>query len=235
MVNHDARPVGRELVDLSQPIANGMFHSPRYPAPAITKLSSIDTDGMSITHASFHAHTGTHVDAPSHFIPGSESITEISLDRFVGEGIVVSVHRRAREEIPATDVVPQVEAFGPDAMVCLHSGWDTKYATAAEYAQYPFLSLDLAHALVELQVRMLALDTPSPDMPNGPRPPYFNWPVHRVLMEGGVLITEQVTRLDLIRGRRFRLHALPIALARSDGAPARVVAELRGADHLVAP
>ena len=114
-------------------------------------------------------------------------------------------------------MVPQVEAFGPDAMVCLHSGWDTKYGTAAEYAQYPFLSLELAHALVELQVRMLALDTPSPDMPDGPRPPHLNWPVHRVLMEGGVLITEQVTRLDLIRGRRFRLHALPIALARSDG------------------
>ncbi|WP_270889228.1 cyclase family protein [Pedococcus sp. 5OH_020] len=226
MDNNDAWPVGRELVDLSQPIENGMFHSPRYPAPTITKLSSIDTDGMSITHASFHAHTGTHVDAPSHFVPGGESITEVSLDRFVGDGIVVSVHRQAGEEIPAFDVAPQVEAFGPDAMVCLHSGWDSRYGTATEYEQFPFLSLDLAHALVGLRVRMLALDTPSPDMPDGSRPEYFDWPVHRILMEGGVLITEQLTGLDLIRGRRFRLYALPIALAGSDGAPARVVAEL---------
>jgi arylformamidase len=216
----------RDLVDLSQPIANGMFHNPRYPAPKIRKLSSIETDGMSITHASVLSHTGTHVDAPSHFIPGGESITEISLDRFVGNGIVVSVDRQASEEIPADDVVPQVAAFGPHAMLCLHSGWDCKYADPTEYSQYPYLSLDLAHALVDLQVRMLALDTPSPDMPAGRRPSHFDWPVHKVLMRGRVLITEQVARLDLVKGRRFRLHALPIALASSDGAPARVVAEL---------
>jgi kynurenine formamidase len=47
-------------------------------------------------------------------------------------------------------------------------------------------------------------------------------------MQGGVLITEQVARLDLLRGLPFRLYALPIALAKSDGAPARVVAELQG-------
>jgi kynurenine formamidase len=115
---------GRELVDLSHHIKNDMFHSPEYPAPSITQLTSIDTHGMSITHASFHAHTGTHVDAPSHFIRGGESITEISLDRFVGDGLMVSIYRQAGEEIPASDVVPQVRAFGPNAMLCLHSGWD---------------------------------------------------------------------------------------------------------------
>jgi arylformamidase len=224
--SHDPIMMSRPFVDLSQPLENGMFHSRRCPAPEIKRLSSIETDNISITHVSFLAHTGTHVDAPSHFIPGGESITDISLNRFVGDGIVVSVDRQAGEEIPADDVIPQVEAFGSHAMVCLHTGWDTKYGDSAEYSQYPYLSLDLAHTLVKLQVRMLALDTPSPDMPDGPRPPQFDWPVHRVLMQGGVLITEQVTRLNMVRGRRFRLHALPIALAKSDGAPARVVAEL---------
>lgn len=224
--------VGSQLVDLSQSIDNGMFHSPRYPPPEIRQLSTIEADGMSITHASFLAHTGTHVDAPSHFVTGGESISEISLDRFVGEGIVVSIERKAGEEIPAGDVVPQVQAVGPHAMVCLHSGWDRKYAESSEYSRHPFLSLDLAHALVDLQVRMLVLDTASPDMPAGHRPPHFNWPVHRVLLQGGVLITEQVARLDLLRGQRFRLYALPIALAKSDGAPARVIAEL-GDDHRV--
>jgi arylformamidase len=118
-------------------------------------------------------------------------------------------------------------------MVCLHSGWDSKYADPSKYSQHPYLSLDLAHALVDLQVRMLAVDTPSPDMPDGARPANFNWPVHRVLMQGGVLIAEQVARLDLVRGKRFRLLALPIPLAKSDGAPARVVAELHDDDQRV--
>jgi arylformamidase len=215
------------FVDLSQPIANGMFHSRRYSPPELRQVSSVEEDGVSVTHASFVVHSGTHVDAPTHFFPGGESITEISLDRFVGEGLVVSVARGAREQIPAEDVAPQVEAFGPDAMVCLHTGWDTRYADAEDYRQYPYLSLELAHALVDLKVRMLAIDTPSPDLPEGPRPSGFDWPVHRILMQGGVLITEQVVRLDRVKDRPFRLHALPIALTGSDGAPARVVAEVR--------
>lgn len=215
------------LVDLSHPITNGMFHSRRYPGPEIRRVSSIEADNINVTHASFLVHSGTHVDAPRHFFPDGESITDISLDRFVGDGLVVSVDRRAREEIPAADVVPQVEAFGPDAMLCLHTGWDTRYADPEDYRQYPYLSLELARALVRLKVRMLVLDTPSPDMPEGPRPPDFDWPVHRVLIKGGVLITEQAAHLGLLRARRFRLHALPIALAGSDGAPTRVVAEVR--------
>jgi len=215
------------LVDLSHPITNGMFHSRRYPGPEIRRVSSIEVDNINVTHASLLVHSGTHVDAPRHFFPDGESITDISLDRFVGDGLVVSVDRQAGEEIPAADVVPQVEAFGPSAMLCLHTGWDKRYADPEDYRQYPYLSLELAHALVKLKVRMLVLDTPSPDMPEGPRPPDFDWPVHRVLIKGGVLITEQAAHLDLLRARRFRLHALPIALAGSDGAPARVVAEVR--------
>ena len=223
----DGTLVPGTLVDLSQPIANGVYHGRNYPAPEIRKVSSLELEGMNVTHASFMVHSGTHVDAPSHFLPDGETITEVSLDRFIGDGLVVSVDRRAGEEIPAEDVAPQVTAFGPDAMLCLHTGWDRHCADAEMYRQYPYLSLDLAQALVDLKVRMLALDTPSPDMPDGPRPLGFNWPVHQLLMKGGVLVTEQVVRLDLLRNRRFRLHALPIALAGSDGAPARVVAELR--------
>jgi len=214
------------LVDLSQPIKNGMFHSRRYPGPEIRRVSSIETDDINVTHASFLVHSGTHVDAPSHFFPDGESITEVSLDRFVGDGLVVSVNRRAREEIPASDVVPHVQAFGPNAMLCLHTGWDAKYADPDDYGQYPYISLGLASALVDLKVRMLLLDTPSPDMPEGPRPPDFDWPIHRVLIKGEILIAEQVARLNLLHARRFRLYALPIALAGSDGAPSRVVAQL---------
>lgn len=214
------------LVDLSQPIQNGMYHNRKYPGPKIRQVSSIQVDNINVTHASFLVHSGTHVDAPRHFIPDGESITEVSLDRFVGDGLVVSVDRQAREQIPAKDVVPHVQAFGPDAMLCLHTGWDRKYADPENYCRYPYVSLDLARALVDLKVRMLLLDTPSPDMPEGPRPPDFDWPIHRVLIRGGILITEQVAHLDLLRARRFRLYALPIAIAGSDGAPARVFAEL---------
>lgn len=214
------------LYDLSQPIANGIFHSKRYPPPALSALSTLAEDGVNVTHASFAVHTGTHVDAPSHFLADGESITDIPLDRFVGRGLLVTVERGPREEIPVADLAPALTKAGPETMLCLRTGWDTKFTEAEVYRQYPYLSLDAAKALVEAGIKMIALDTPSPDLPEGGRPPGFDWPVHRILMRGGVLVTEQLSGLGQLAGvSEFRLSAMPIALTGSDGAPARVVAE----------
>lgn len=214
------------LYDLSQPIANGIFHSKRYPPPTLSKLSTLADDGVNVTHASFAVHTGTHVDAPSHFLDDGESITDIPVDRFVGRGLLVTVDRGPREEIPLDDLRQALRTAGPDTMLCLRTGWDTRFTDAEVYRQYPYLSLDAAKALVDVGIRMIALDTPSPDLPEGGRPAGFDWPVHQILMRGGVLITEQLSGLgQLADVREFRLSAIPIALTGSDGAPARVIAE----------
>lgn len=214
------------LYDLSQPIANGIFHSKRYPPPTLSRLSTLADDGVNVTHASFAVHTGTHVDAPSHFLEDGESITDIPVDRFVGQGLLVTVDRGPREEIPLDDLRQALRTAGPDTMLCLRTGWDTRFTEAEVYRQYPHLSLDAAKALVDVGIRMIALDTPSPDLPEGGRPAGFDWPVHRILMRGDVLITEQLSGLgQLADVREFRLSAIPIALTGSDGAPARVIAE----------
>jgi kynurenine formamidase len=75
-------------------------------------------------------------------------------------------------------------------------------------------------------VKLVALDVATPDMPEAVRPPGFDWPVHRLLLGAGVLIAEHLNRLDQVTGRRFRAYALPIPIVGSDGAPARIVAEL---------
>lgn len=212
--------------DLTQPIAIGIFHSRIYPEPALTRLSTLEKDGVNVTHASFAVHTGTHVDAPSHFLADGATITDLPVEQFVGNGLLISVDRGAREEIPLNDVAAELEKAGPETIVLLRTGWDRRFDDAEDYRQYPYLSHGLAAALVDRGVRMIALDTPSPDMPEGGRPDGFNWPIHRMLMSGGVLIAEQLQRLDQLVGvEDFVVRALPMALAGSDGAPARIVAE----------
>ena len=73
---------------------------------------------------------------------------------------------------------------------------------------------------------MICLDIATPDMPEAVRPAAFDWPVHRLLLGAGVLIAEHLAHLELVAGRRFRALALPIPIVGSDGAPARIVAEL---------
>jgi kynurenine formamidase len=60
--------------------------------------------------------------------------------------------------------------------------------------------------------------------PAGRPPPGFDWPAHRTLLAGGVLIVEHLANLDRVAGERFELWALPIPIVGADGAPARVVA-----------
>ncbi|MEP7104775.1 MAG: cyclase family protein, partial [Chloroflexota bacterium] len=75
--------------------------------------------------------------------------------------------------------------------------------------------------------KLVALDVATPDVPErGKRPPGFDWPVHHLLLGAGVLVAEHLANLDRVAGRRFRAYALPIPIVNSDGAPARIVADL---------
>lgn len=223
-----ARSSGKpRYMDLTQPISTGIFHSRIYPEPKLTKLSTLETDGVNVTHASFAVHTGTHVDAPSHFLSDGETITDIEVSRFVGRGLLASVQRGPREEIPLSDLATILQAADRNTVLLLRTGWDSRFDNAENYRQYPYLSIELAHAIVEAGVRMIAMDTPSPDLPEGGRPVGFDWPVHKILMRGDVLIAEQLQGLGQLVGvDDFVVRAMPIALAGSDGAPARIVAEV---------
>jgi arylformamidase len=76
---------------------------------------------------------------------------------------------------------------------------------------------------VDRQVKLLAVDTPTPDIPVDKRPPGFDWPVHHTLLGDGVLISEQVANAHSLVGRRAEFLFLPLNIVGGDGAPARVL------------
>lgn len=71
---------------------------------------------------------------------------------------------------------------------------------------------------------MLAVDTPTPDLPLERRGADFTWPVHRTLLAHGILIAEQLANLDRLSGLRVEFMFGPLPIAGSDGSPARVIA-----------
>ena len=96
---------------------------------------------------------------------------------------------------------------------------------SAEYEEHPYVSEEAAHWLVERRVKMLGLDLITVDLPQAMRPTPFGYPVHHTLLENNVLIIENMTNLQDLRGRRVTLYAFPLAIRGADGAQARVVAE----------
>lgn len=215
------------LVDLTQPFRDGMFSQRLFPAVRVERCIRYEERGVNVTCVSAAVHAGTHVDAPCHFVPGGLSVDELDLERVSGPAVGWEVGRGSCEAITAADL----EACRPEArrgdIVFLRTGWDVHFhADHDAYHHHPYLSVEAAEWLVERRVGLLAMDVPTPDMPEVVRRAGFDWPVHHLLLGAGVLVAEHLAHLERVSGRRFTAYALPIPYAGSDGAPARIVAVL---------
>ena len=215
------------LIDLSQPYRDRMFSQKLFPSVRVERCIRHEDRGVNVTCISAAVHAGTHVDAPCHFVPGGLSIDEIDLARVSGPAVCWDVVRGADEAITAAQLQACRPRTEPGDIVFVHTGWDVHFAGDGDgYHHHPYLSVEAADWLLQRRVKMICLDVATPDMPEAVRPAGFDWPVHRLLLGGGVLIAEHLAHLELVAGRRFRALALPIPIVGSDGAPARIVAEL---------
>ena len=214
------------IADLSQSFANGMPHASTIPAPSFEQVKSIERDGLSVTQLSVATHIGTHLDAPSHFIEGGGTIDRVPLDTLVGPALVVSVHKPAGEEITAEDLSAAEAEVSPGDALLLRTGWGAKFGTD-EYLHHPYLSRDAAEWILDHGLRLVGLDTVTPDMPGHLRPEDFDFPVHHILLGNGVVIAENLF-LEEVVGRRFTLFVGSLKIAGGDGAPARVLAVFEG-------
>ena len=213
--------------DLSHPLGPDMPRVAFFPEPRFEQIWQMPEKPINVTEMQMVVHTGTHIDAPRHFLADGPALDEIALERLHGAGVVIAVDRGARELITAGDLDGAGVAVQPGDIVALHTGWWQKVGTEA-YEDHPSLAVDAAQWLVDRRVKMLLVDTPTPDLPVQHRPEGFAWPVHHTLLAHGVLICEHLTgHTDLLGpegiGRaEFIVNALNIVGA--DGAPVRVLA-----------
>jgi arylformamidase len=206
-----------ELIDVSVPIRDGMVvfdGDPEVRTSAHAAIANGDT--ANITRIDFGVHTGTHVDAPLHFIEGGAGVEAIPLDALVGPAVVVD----------ATGVTGHIDGAAL-AGLDVPSGAErvlfrTRNSAAALWGRDEFatdftaLTSDAAAALVAMGVRLVGLDYLSVA-------PFGNpVGVHRALLEARVAIIEGLDLREVEPGP-YLLMCLPILIEGHDGAPARVV------------
>ena len=109
-------------------------------------------------------------------------------------------------------------AIVPESIVLIYTGFGKQFGSEEYFHDYPVISMELVQFLVKQQIRMVCLDTPSPD-----RHPYD---IHMYLLKNNVLIAENLTGMEkLLSVKKFEIIALPLRI-HADSSPARIVARI---------
>ncbi len=214
--------MGRNL-DLTMPFSERTIPVPGHPRPEFEPLTSLERDGVRNTTMTCSIHTGTHLDAPSHFIEDRATIDEIPIDRFHRPGVRLDLTEVAQPGEPIALEHIKSAGFDPsesrDAILMLATGWtDRAWESEKLYEMNPYLAQDAAEALAEASPSALGLDFAVDDT----RP----WPNHMILLGVGVLLIENLMRLPELPRDGFDVMAFPLRLVGENGGPARVVVEL---------
>lgn len=216
----------RRIVDLTYPIHEGMTTYPRYwhPLVEVSLLGRLNVEGRETRRIVLGTHTGTHCDAPCHFIAGGKTIDNLSLDALIGAAVVVNFSDRPPHcEIQISDLERYLGNNTPERLI-MRFDWSKHWGTPDFYKNHQFLSLDAAEWLVGRGVRLLAMDTPTPDDPSGSQPGGIDSPVHKILLGNGIILVEYLCNLKELWEKEIDLIVLPLKVLGGDGAPARCVA-----------
>jgi arylformamidase len=194
-----------ELIDITVPIRAGMVTYPGDPEVAVERVASLAAgDVANISRVAMGVHTGTHVDAPVHFLDHGVGVDELALETLIGACEVVS--------LPDLDAVRIATAVRDAERVLFRTPNSELWEQDSFADDYLSLDGDGARVLVERGVRLVGVDYLS----------VGDADAHLTLLGAGVVVVEG---LDLrgVEPGAYELVCLPLRIVGSDGAPARAM------------
>jgi kynurenine formamidase len=213
------------IVDLSIPIDATTPFYPGDPEPRVCVATTIARDGFNVSRLELGSHSGTHCDAPRHFLEDGLTLDQLPLERFVGAGVVIDATGLGeREPIGWERIAPSVERLEPDTIVLLHTGWDARSGDPS-YFDHPYLDGDACVRLLSLGVRTIGIDAINLDETPAGELDRATFRCHDAISRAGGVIVENLTRLEALYGVAHPVvSVLPLHLPGADGAPTRAVA-----------
>jgi len=195
---------------------------PGDPSPSFENYSTLQNDGVNLTKIIMGSHTGTHLDAPRHYIRDGLGIDQIPPDKLIGEAYVADLSKKPiGSGITAKDLRRELEEkIAEDDIVVVFTGCSGLWGEESVNRDYTYLTGDAADYLVSKKVRAVGTDFLSVEKFKAPEPL-----VHKTLLGNGIFIIESLSSaLKQFVGRRILMICMPIKLQDGDGAPSRVVA-----------
>jgi kynurenine formamidase len=224
-----------KIIDLSHTIHDGIQIYPGDPVPSIKPGLTHEKDYCHVEVLTLGSHTGTHIDAPYHFLKKGKKIDEFPVQRFVGDGVQVDLTAKSdRDLIEPGDIEPYESEIAEGDFVVLRTGRD-KYFGTSRYYLHPYLSPAGAELLAKMGISLVGIDAMNVDptyygsiesdfsVKDLPDEEEYGYPVHDILLGNDILIVENLCNLDKIKAVKGVYAFLPLKLKNSDGSPIRAV------------
>ena len=182
-------------------------------------------DKFRVMKMTMHAGIGTHMDAPSHCIPGGKCIHNLDVNGLIWPCVVIDVSDKGHEHyrLSVQDVMDFERKFGvisKDTCVIVNTGWRKFWSEPSKYHNnhvFPSVSIEAASLLHERGVSALGIDTFSSDRPED------GFKVHRLFLGNGKVLIENVTNLESMPAVGSFVMAMPIKIKDGTEAPIRLV------------
>ena len=205
--------------DISVPIRDGMVTFEGDPQVHLERAMSI-ADGAvcNVSRLDYGIHSGTHIDAPIHFIDGAPGIEAMAIDAFVGPALVVDA--RSIDGPFDRAAIERMAIPRGTERVLIRSRNSELWSETAFSKAFSGVTEDGANALVERGLRLVGIDYLSIAPFGEPVP------THVALLRAGIAILEGLD-LRAIEPGVYDLVCLPVLIPGSDGAPTRAVVRRR--------
>ncbi len=195
--------------DVTRTITSGMDVYPGDPEVRIASVADVKGgDPYTVSALAMGSHAGTHVDAPRHLFPDGVGVDRISPDRLFGPATVIDVGDSI--SIGRERLVASMPPEGCERLLL-------KTRSDGRDEAHAFLAPEAARWLVGQGFCLLGIDGPSVDAEGDD-----SLPVHRILLDAGVVIVEDLD-LHRVPAGVYTLVCMPLKLKDCDGAPARVM------------
>ncbi|MBP7700164.1 MAG: Kynurenine formamidase [Euryarchaeota archaeon ADurb.BinA087] len=194
------------IYDITRPLAPGCIV---YPGDIVPGFAQEDHGNYLITEIRISSHSGTHIDAPSHYLEMGASVDQIPLTHLMGWCRVIDL-THVQGEIKKSDLEEKIRGAKKVLL-------KTSFSERNEFVEdYPSFGIEAAEFLAARRIHCVGTDAPSIEEYK------CNGSVHRTLLSAGMVIIEMLDLWRIPEGDYWMI-ALPLRLSGLDGSPCRVL------------
>jgi len=211
-----------KILDLTLTVSDKIPTFPGSPAPSFIPWENIKDNGYNLEFLFLSTHTGTHLDAPYHFLENGGKIHEINVKRLVCNAVLIKLRKKSGETIKKIDIKKFEKKHGKivaSSSVIFWTGWQKNLLKDFYFTKNPGLSVSAANYLATKKINLVGTDAPSIDLGSDSK-----FSVHHILAKNNILIVENLANLDKINSGGFHLVIAPLKLKNATGSPVRALA-----------